>query len=157
MTPAMVIPNLASQLLSEQYHIPDVITQIFKEASVTSKPGRVIAERTFLHACSGPSRTYIVLDALDECEEQLHRKEILRFLHVVRQRIDIHLFVTSREYPLDIKQAFEDVPQIKVEAQDEDIKQFLSQRITNNPISEIVDSKSKAQTIDAIANRAQKS
>lgn len=66
---------------------------------------------------------YIVIDALDECQEGTRRQFLakLRDLQALR---DIRLLATSRSIP-DIEDAFGEAPRLEVRASREDIKRFV--------------------------------
>jgi hypothetical protein len=66
---------------------------------------------------------YMVIDALDECQEGTRRQFLakLRDLQAVR---DIRVMATSRFIP-DIEDAFREAPRLEVRASGEDIKRFV--------------------------------
>lgn len=72
---------------------------------------------------SGFLKTYVVIDAMDECDETFRADLIgqLRDLH-------INLLVTSRELP-DIRDTFQGCPEISISASDEDMRLYLGETI----------------------------
>lgn len=79
-------------------------------------------------------RTFIVFDALDECDQGNQRKELLPlFLDLAKEGINV--FFTSRPHPEDL-QVFLDanaVNKMKIAAQDDDIELYIQQMIDDNP------------------------
>ena len=110
--------------------------------------------RVFQETCEAYERCFIVIDALDECKHQNHRKEIIRVLKGL-PTARISLFVTSRPHHHDIRQYFEDTLRIDVEASETDIKQYCSHMIEESPnITDVMSDSLRQQVIDTIANKA---
>ena len=153
--PVTVIGCLASQILSRLSDIPEAIIRIFKKANASNRPDQATLEKVFLLACAEFSTIYVVLDALDECEEKDHRRIVLHFLQTLIGRADVRLLVTSRHYPIDIQRVFSEVPQLKIEANVEDLRRFLSWTIDNDPMADIIDEEFKLRIIETIVGNAQ--
>jgi hypothetical protein len=74
------------------------------------------------------SRTFIVVDALDECSENGVRDS---FLAEIRQlQSAVHILVTSR-FPPSIETELSESLQTEIRASDGDVKQYLTTRIQN--------------------------
>jgi hypothetical protein len=101
------------------------------------------------------TRTFIICDAVDECDQEKQRE---RLLPLFRRLGDggINLFLTSRPHPEDIQEAFEDVPQINITAHEEDLKSFIRERISKTSRAKklIQGIKDKDQIISKVANSA---
>ena len=74
--------------------------------------------RSLIHSFS---KTFIVVDALDECSEG-NRNVFLEKIQKISPRS--HLLVTSRHVPT-IEKHFRDAARLEIEAKDEDVKVFL--------------------------------
>ena len=122
---------------------------------MSSKPDLKAAENIFLAACSEYSSTFIVLDALDECEEKSHRKVFLQVLDKLRRRADVRVFVTGRHYPMDIQKALSTARQVHVEAHEADLRRYLLQKIDEDPVADMLDEGFKAQLIEKLVGNAQ--
>ncbi|KAI9876586.1 MAG: hypothetical protein M1830_006164, partial [Pleopsidium flavum] len=72
------------------------------------------------------TKTYIFIDALDECPEET-REELLPVLETLRS--SAYLFLTSRPH-INVDQLLHGVSQIKVLASDADIKTYLKAKMT---------------------------
>lgn len=80
------------------------------------------------------SRVFFVFDALDECHPERQRKELLPLFHRMAKDSDqIHLFLTSRQYPEDIQDSFCDAAKIEISAKDEDVEMYILEKIDENP------------------------
>lgn len=78
--------------------------------------------------CSQSSRTYIVVDALDECEANRERR---LFLPVFEDLPDstTKIFVTSRPNNEDIFQSLSRASQITITASELDLRKYIIERI----------------------------
>ena len=108
----------------------------------------------FQMLCETYERCFIVIDALDECKHQAHRKEIVQLLKSL-PRTKIRVFVTSRLHAHDIKEYFEDALRVEVEASENDIKRYCSWMIEQNTsAAELISGPLRQQVIDTIASKA---
>ncbi|KAL8722599.1 MAG: hypothetical protein Q9181_007450 [Wetmoreana brouardii] len=77
------------------------------------------------------SKTFILVDALDECSEDGHTRS--RFIqHLQALLPHIYLLVTSRETP-DIEAMFAGVPRLEIRALDKDVRLAINARIGQEP------------------------
>ncbi len=110
--------------------------------------------KIFRMTCEAYQRCFIIIDALDECKQQSHRKEVfglLKGLPITK----IKLFVTSRPHPHDIKRYLEDALKIDVEASETDIKHYCSRMIEENPdATDLMSDSLKQQVTNTIASNA---
>jgi Cdc6-like AAA superfamily ATPase len=74
---------------------------------------------------------YIVVDALDECENETRRQLCTKLLDL-QKGADVRLMVTSRFVP-DVEDAFQLALRLEVTASDEDVKQFVIGQIHRLP------------------------
>jgi hypothetical protein len=74
---------------------------------------------------------YIVVDALDECQNETRRQLCSKLLDL-QKGADMRLMVTSRFVP-DVEDAFRLASRLEVEASDEDVKQFVVGQIHRLP------------------------
>lgn len=77
-------------------------------------------------------RVFLVFDALDECAQRPQRNVLLPLFHRMGKD-GACLFLTSRRYPEDIQTSFCNVAKIELVAQDEDIRQYVQEKINENP------------------------
>lgn len=99
-------------------------------------------------------RIYLVIDALDECAER-HRKAFLQFVDRLKQAQTISFLITSRPYPHDIYSAFQDYPQIEIQAQDADLRNYIYQELEQAGVRDVVDDEFTAEIVQKLASSAQ--
>ncbi|KAF3077232.1 Ankyrin-1 [Trichoderma lentiforme] len=81
------------------------------------------------------SRTYIIIDALDECtDSNLHRSTLMFEIFGLQTRLGANLFFTSRLVP-HIEKDFEsrDCSTLEIRATDKDIRQYLDSNMSQLP------------------------
>lgn len=74
---------------------------------------------------------FLVFDALDECDQESQRKELLPLFHRV-SKDGASQFLTSRHYPEDIQDSFSNIPKIELTAKEEDIESYIHARTHGN-------------------------
>ena len=78
--------------------------------------------------CNERERTYVVVDALDECDA-IHERRLLLPLLKSLPYGSTRLFVTSRPNHEDIYHVFDKVSQIKITAPKPEIKRFVTEKM----------------------------
>jgi hypothetical protein len=104
---------------------------------------------------NGFKRVFLVLDALDECEDE-RRALLLAQLESLDQS-RCRFFFTSRPHLLDLQKSLRDSPQITIKAQSSDIKLLIQKRIeSDSALSELVEKNErlKAAIVDEIIKNA---
>jgi ankyrin repeat domain-containing protein 50 len=117
--------NLLQQLVRRNPVISDEIRSLY-DHHIKEGTRPTLAEWSKLlqlEACR-PSKTFIVIDALDECPEST-RESFLAEIQKLRR--NTYLFITSRH--LSIERDFEDAAQVDIRASDEDVRRYLEDRI----------------------------
>ena len=156
-TPESVIVSLLKQVAAKQPTLNESVVNLYSNFTQRGQlPKLPELENAFLHVCRDFQKTFVIIDALDECDEGLHRKAVLMLLSRLEESSKIRLFVTSRPYPQDIRKAFDAASQITIEANDLDLRRFLSNTIDNCPNADIIDDVFRQQMIDDIARGAEK-
>ena len=104
--------------------------------------------------CETYEECFIIIDALDECKHQAHRKEIVQLLESL-PRTTSRVFVTSRLHAHDIKEYFEDALRVDVEASETDIKRYCYCMIEqSSSAAELISGPLRQQVVDTIASKA---
>ncbi|WKT53739.1 Patatin-like phospholipase domain [Fusarium oxysporum f. sp. vasinfectum] len=98
------------EIKRDHFYIPKVFQALFEKYSHSQHPLDEHVDKTFEGLLHESKHTYIVIDALDECPDQISRRRILEFLEHLRQTSDesVHVLVTSRQ-ETDIKTAVEEM------------------------------------------------
>ncbi|OAF61296.1 hypothetical protein VC83_02089 [Pseudogymnoascus destructans] len=100
-------------------------------------------------------RAYIVIDALDECEESRCRRPFVQFISRLSQAHAVRLFVTSRQCYYDISTFFSTYPQIEIQAHDHDLRRYMYQELDHAAIDDIVDKDFASKIVETLLNKAQ--
>ncbi|KFY68452.1 hypothetical protein V496_01074 [Pseudogymnoascus sp. VKM F-4515 (FW-2607)] len=100
-------------------------------------------------------RAYIVIDALDECDESRCRRPFFRFISRLAQAQAVRLFVTSRQCYYDINTFFSTYPQIKIQAHDNDLRRYMYQELDHAAMDDIIDKDFASMIVETVLTRAQ--
>ena len=111
-------------------------------------------KRLLVTLCNERQRTYVVVDALDECDAIHDRRLILPLLQSLPYG-STRLFVTSRPNYEDIYHVFAMAPQITIAAPESEIKRFVTEKMEERKeFMERVTPELKNQVISTICARA---
>ncbi|KAF8532214.1 hypothetical protein BDD12DRAFT_920271, partial [Trichophaea hybrida] len=157
--PIDILCCIVKQLLAQLpplLELPPKLLELYDTLRPAEKRPSLDELEAVLNATSKAfTRTFIICDAVDECDQEKQRE---RLLPLFRRLGDggINLFLTSRPHPEDIQEAFEDVPQINITAHEEDLKSFIRERISKTSRAKklIQGIKDKDQIISKVANSA---
>lgn len=150
------VASLLRQVVSQKSVLPTSLVELYKKLGEQKmKPQVQDLERILLHICQDFDQVFILIDALDECDEAMRRKHFLPFLAALQKISSIRLFVTSRPYPEDIRNALDPVPQIHVQASDADLRMYLRRKIEESGNADIIDEDFKQRLIDTVTRGAQ--
>jgi hypothetical protein len=109
----------------------------------------------FIEICNNSRNVFIVLDALDECDEATNRGTIVDFIKEIKKSRAC-LMVTSRPYPSDIDDLLGDCHQVLVEASDSDIRAFVLDQIAKSKrMSKIIDKQLREEIVTSIIAKSQ--
>ena len=147
--------NLLQQTAATRSDLPEPVLSLrTKFKSKDTKPQLQDLEKAFLLVCQKYKRVFVTIDALDECDERMHRQTFIRVLYTLREQINVRLFITSRPHPHDIKKAFSSVPQITIEASESDLRKYSSKAIETSDAVEPIDESFKIDIVEKVAGRA---
>ncbi|KAH0551577.1 hypothetical protein GP486_007206, partial [Trichoglossum hirsutum] len=151
-----MIASLTKQLSLRTTSMPDPVRELYERCNQRkSRPDLSDTMETLKLLCAGFKQVFIVLDALDECDEQA-RRSVLTQLEKLDHSIS-RCFLTSRHHLLDVEKRYGKYPQIEVNAKDQDIHQFLQIKIEEDEgLSEMMKSKQslKDEVIGTITSKA---
>jgi hypothetical protein len=119
--PINILTSLLKQLISNQGASKNLeVTELYEELKPKGVHPLVEQLRTALIIASKFfNRTFIIFDALDECDQGDQRKELLPlFLDLAKEGVSV--FFTSRPHPEDLQVFLEAnaVTKVKISAQD---------------------------------------
>lgn len=133
--PTHVLASLVKQLSIQKSgsDIPAEVEKLYDTLEPKSKEPSLEELYETLVAISGSfTKVFIVPDALDECHQINQRKELLPLIHRLGQS-GINLFLTSRQYPVDIQDSFCNASKIEIVAHQEDLEIYIEEKIDDNP------------------------
>ena len=121
-----ILASILKQIVVFLPTIPDAVVETFwKSRDVGHQLSPQEFEKMIHSVAEAVKRVYIVIDALDECDEQKHRRPFLQILERFKMDKHIRLFVTSRPHLQDIRAVLEANPKIRIEAHDADLREYL--------------------------------
>lgn len=96
------------------------------------------------------SKSYIIIDALDECtDSDGTRSELLTILRNIQTKTDIRLMVTSR-FDARIEQSFQGSPMLEIRASEADVRRFVVSQLCRFPMCVQRDPELQAEIQDGI-------
>lgn len=131
-TPIDTFSSLVKQLAFKAKVLPKAIEKAHNDNK------RLMLDKLYeilLEVTRSFAQTFIIVDALDECDQVLQRERLLPMFHRLG-KAGINLFLTSREHPEDIQESFANITKLRLWAKDEDISSYIEQRIADNPRAE---------------------
>lgn len=131
--PLHVISSLVKQLAAQTADLPAEVEELYNRLGGSGRRPKLEELYTALIATFRSfSTVFLVFDALDECEQESQRKVLLPLFHKLGKG-GARLFVTSRQYPEDIQESFQNSAKIELSAKQEDIEVYIQQRIDEKP------------------------
>ena len=128
-TAANLVACLVRQIIGRTKTLPKELATMHEELSNQNRrPSFDELKRLLVAVCNQYTRTYILVDALDECEASRERRLLLPLLESL-PNAPTRLFVTSRPNSEDISQSFHNASQIDIEAPESDIRGYIMERI----------------------------
>ena len=107
------------------------IRQLFERHQLQrTRPSLNELSTLFHHICTTYSNVHIIIDALDECNSR-SRRTLLREIFSAQELpgVNIRVLVTSRPNG-DIQHLFNGFPWLEIRARDDDIRSYVSERIS---------------------------
>jgi hypothetical protein len=124
-----LMSSLVAQLISESDEIHDEVLTIYKQyCHRGTKPDQATISQLLQTMLGALRRVYVVIDALDECDEAA-RAALIGALR--QSTANVHLICTSRDIS-DVREMFEGSPKIEIQASQADISEFLKARIAES-------------------------
>lgn len=125
-----LIACLLRQLVQNMRRIPEAVRDLFaRHRQHMILPQLQDMVRCLTLVTSELSHVYIVIDALDECEEEI-RNHLLSEILDLQSNSPLSFFATSRFVP-DISSQFEQCPCLEIQAHADDVKSYISGQIVN--------------------------
>jgi hypothetical protein len=121
-----LLAAILKQLVQARPSIAEPVTRLYNDPNRTStRPSLEEILSALQSVLTNYSRVYIVVDALDECQEKDGtRSQLLPKLRDLQRKADMRLMVTSRFIP-HIENEFRLALRLEARASDEDVKRFV--------------------------------
>ena len=157
-TAANMIGALIKQLVNALKFVPTEIEEAFKRAEreVGGRGLQVSEALKLLRVALAPvRRTFICIDALDECQDK-HRFDLLTSLHSASQASpDVRLLITGRPHIRSVVE--KDLPAgtqvIPISPNSEDIREYLEMELRRDSDSETMSPALKADIMKRIPEK----
>ncbi|KAK6540680.1 hypothetical protein TWF694_008073 [Orbilia ellipsospora] len=121
--------SLLKQLVIQCPQFPQGLVELFKSFSASSKTEieNQKIEEFLLRTVSKFTTTFLVVDALDECDPE-QRFDVLQIIQKLAEA-GARIFATSRPHPEDINDALNEVDKIELSAEADDIRKYINAEI----------------------------
>ena len=131
-----LLSNLLKQLSQEQASIPGRVQALYKEyRDKPRRPSRNDISSALSDVIAVYSKSFIIIDALDECDGC--RTELLDEIFGLQERAGANIFATSRYNPKiytpKITKKFKKAISLEIRAKDEDVQTYLAGNIARLP------------------------
>lgn len=154
--PVKFLQTLLHQLLARSPPIPPQASEILNRIVTNNEmPSWDELRNVFMSICNASGNVFLILDALDECDEAVSRGPVIRILNDLKKS-KARLLVTSRQFAPDINQLLESCDTIQVEAATSDIRAYLLDRIYDSPrASRLMDDSLRDEVVSSILAKSQ--
>ena len=123
--------NLIQQLSARKDDLCSRVAQYFSGLDEKrTQPSLEGYKGLLLSSCAVFSQTFVVVDALDECDMEV-RRSFLQMLNTLEQN-SVKILVTSRPNHEDIKMQFSSVLRTEIVAAEEDVRRYLKEKMESN-------------------------
>ena len=128
-TASNLIACLARQMIGHPAALPQQLVALHRDLiSQKKRPSLDELKTLLIGLCNQSARTYIIVDALDECEANHERRLLLRMLEVLPPKL-VRLFVTSRPNSEDISRHLSKASQIIITAPESDLREYIIEKM----------------------------
>ena len=133
-SPLDILASLLKQLVQGQIHFPEFVKDLYDHhKQKRTRPSSDEITKLLQSVIAGYSRTFIIIDALDECNvSDGGRRRLLSEMVSLQNNTGVSLFATSRFIPEIIKE-FEGSVILEIRASDEDVQRYLDGDILKLP------------------------
>ena len=148
-----MVRTLVKQFVSQLGAIPSALQELYEDCtgrSITHPELSVLVDQ-LLATCLRFDRVYVILDALDECEDS-NQETILEMVHGILTQPSVRVLLTSRLYLPVVQPLLRKAICMSIEARDGDIRTFLRARLER---VSYLSQELKHQIVDVIAKGAE--
>ncbi|XWW98866.1 hypothetical protein V2A60_006870 [Cordyceps javanica] len=149
--PLAVVSCILRQLLEQLPELPAAVKELYETRSTLQGRQLPEYERLLEEIVRLPEATYIVFDALDESE---HIRYMLQLVDRLDALGSCHVLVTSRPHVHEQLPVSQTYSEIKIEAQEEDIRRYVLEQCEVANIHQIADEQFAQQLVDKLTQSA---
>lgn len=151
-----MLASLLKQVAIPKPNIPQPIRELYEKSTVQQRQAQQQElEQALLLTCEEYDRIFIVVDALDECDQIIHRRNLINCLRSLQSSPLISIFITSRSHIEDTNNFFDKASKIVIEAHETDLEKYLLREIEQSDIFEIIDKDFKEEIVQRVSKAAQ--
>ena len=127
-----IVTNVLKQLAMGRPTLPQSLKDLYTQHKARrTRPSLSEIKTTIRHVASGYSKTFIIVDALDECQvAPNHLDKVIQEILDIQTDIKANLFATSRIIK-QIESKFENAIKLSIRAQESDVMMFLRSQLGN--------------------------
>lgn len=130
--PTNLLASILKQLIQRRLSVPENIASLYKHhKEAQNRPSFDEISEVLQSVIANYSRTYIIIDALDECQVS-GRSLLLSEIFNLQTKTDVNFFATSRFIP-EIVNMFEGSTSLEIYASDEDVARYLDGHMSRLP------------------------
>ncbi|KAI1350231.1 ankyrin repeat protein [Xylaria sp. FL0043] len=127
--PLDIFRCLLKQLSEGLVPVPDVVKSFYNKHKGRTVPSLREVMETFQSVAKLYRRSFIVIDALDECPaSEGHRMKFIKQIKEFQIQTRTNILLTSRDIP-EIMDEFKQYPKLKIRASGDDVHMFLDKEI----------------------------
>jgi hypothetical protein len=153
-TPLTLACSILRQLLEHLPHLTKSASALYLAHNKDGHPSIYDCERIIREISQISEAVYIVIDALDECDNARHLKPVLQLIDRLSQISNCRLLVTSRPYVNGLGLSFGRSSYIKIEAHIEDIRHYVVEECNAGNLFDIADQPFVDRLVENLAQRA---
>jgi hypothetical protein len=132
--PADLIANLLKQFIQGQLSLPEIVQNLYsRHKPKQTRPSLGELLSALHHITASYTRTFIIIDALDECQVSYGGYEIfLREIFSLQVKARVNIFATSR-FIQEIEAKSDQSIRLEIRANNTDVQKYLDERLQNFP------------------------
>ena len=125
---------MLKQLSEQRQVLPDCLEALFtRHSKKHTRPSPDEISRNLQSVVAMYSKVFIIVDALDECQEKDNsRKRLLTQIFHLQTSSEVRFFTTSRHIP-NISNNFPEDTRLEVRATEQDLRKYLEGRVSLLP------------------------
>lgn len=154
-TTSDLIAALVKQLAYRSSQLPWQVVALYERlVDESGRPGLKELESVLIALCKKPSKTFILIDALDEFANKSERRHFFLLLREL-ENASVKVFLTSRSNHEDINEHLQQAASIEIIASDYDVRNYLEQKMEENEaFTKRLTPPLKKAIVDVITERA---